>query len=252
MSGSSTETKLRFRGSSEDGSSCSTAGGRDFCDDTLMPESIINIFLFYYSYVAYLYFVFIFKVHSPIPPSLTTITAAATAATISSATTTTTTTHTTANYANTSTNASASITGSTTTGVGGSATGDIDTESYSSSVDSSNEDDRVYLQIGETLKSYLEYDWTMITKSDKLVNLPAKVPVITILENFVKHYSIKAISCPTQIDTPRRRNSSAKIEKREKDYEKLSNRYVVLIMYFNHFTINSNFHAQYKFTKRSC
>lgn len=38
MSGSSTETKLRFRGSSEDGSSCSTV--RDFCDDTLMPESI--------------------------------------------------------------------------------------------------------------------------------------------------------------------------------------------------------------------
>lgn len=103
---------------------------------------------------------------------------------------------------------------------------EIDTESYSSSVESTNEDDRVYLQIGDQLKVALEHDWNMITKCDRLVNLPAKIPVITILENFVKHYSIKAISCPTQIDVPRRRNSSAKVDKREKDYEKLSNRLV--------------------------
>lgn len=107
-------------------------------------------------------------------------------------------------------------------------TNEIDTESYSSSVESTNEDDRVYLQIGDQLKVALEHDWNMITKCDRLVNLPAKIPVITILENFVKHYSIKAISCPTQIDVPRRRNSSAKVDKREKDYEKLSNRFVNL------------------------
>lgn len=159
------------------------------------------------------------KVHSPIPPSFgATTTATATTTTTVAATITATTT---AATQHTFTNAN---TGTTANTGGASNAGDIDTESYSSSVESTIEDDRVYLQIGETLKNYLEYDWTMITKNDKLVNLPAKVPIITILENFVKHYSIKAISCPTQVDAPRRRNSSAKIEKRERDYEKLNNR----------------------------
>lgn len=101
-----------------------------------------------------------------------------------------------------------------------------DTESCSSSVESTAEEDRVFLQIGDQLRTALEHDWAMITKHNRLVTLPASIPVITILENFVKHYSVRAISCPsTQIadGTARRRNSSAKFEKREKDYEKLNN-----------------------------
>lgn len=66
----------------------------------------------------------------------------------------------------------------------------------------------------------------MITKMGKLVILPAKIPVVTILENFVKYYSIKSICEPNSTDAPRRRNSVVKSERKEKDYEKIKNRLV--------------------------
>lgn len=100
------------------------------------------------------------------------------------------------------------------------AQADQETESCGSSVESMVEDDRVALHVSERMKNFLELDFNMITKNGKLVNLPAKVPVVTILENFVKYYSIKSICGPHPNDAPKRRNSAAK-EKREKDYDKL-------------------------------
>lgn len=65
----------------------------------------------------------------------------------------------------------------------------------------------------------------MINENHKLLSLPAKISVLTILENFVKHYSIKTICCPShQQITPKRRNSSAKVDKREKDYDSIKTR----------------------------
>lgn len=100
------------------------------------------------------------------------------------------------------------------------AQADQETESCGSSVESAVEDDRVALHVSERMKNFLELDFNMITKNGRLVNLPAKVPVVTILENFVKYYSIKSICGPHPNDVPKRRNSAAK-EKREKDYDKL-------------------------------
>lgn len=100
-----------------------------------------------------------------------------------------------------------------------------ETESCSSSAESCIEEDRIAFQISDNLKRFLEYDYQMITKHNKLVNLPAKIPVATILENFVKYYSIKSICGPiNSADGLRRRNSSAKNEKREKDYDKIKTR----------------------------
>lgn len=97
----------------------------------------------------------------------------------------------------------------------------------SSSVESIIEEDRVALHISDNLRRFLDFDYQMITKHNKLVNLPAKIPVVTILENFVKYYSIKSICGPiSATEAPRRRNSSAKNEKREKDYDKLKTRYI--------------------------
>lgn len=108
---------------------------------------------------------------------------------------------------------------------------DPESESNSSSVESFNEEDRVVLQIGEMLKTKLEFDWLMVTKSNRLIKVPEQMPVITILENFVKHYSIKAITCPTQLEAPRRRSTTAKAERREKDYEKLAKRFRFIRFY---------------------
>lgn len=95
-------------------------------------------------------------------------------------------------------------------------------ESYSSSSESAVEDDRIAFQISDHLKQFLEYDYFMVTRHNKLVNLPAKIPVTTILENFVKYSSILSICGPTtETNGPRRRNSAAKIEKRERDFDKI-------------------------------
>lgn len=99
---------------------------------------------------------------------------------------------------------------------------DLDTEYYSSSVESSLEEERVSLQVGEHLKEYLEFDYNQITKLKKFVNLPAKLSVIGILENYVRNYAIKQLFGPMQEPSKtKRRNSSAKIENKTKDYESI-------------------------------
>lgn len=107
------------------------------------------------------------------------------------------------------------------------AAADIDNESYSSSVESTIEDDRVALQIGDKLKTILEHDYNLITNEQKLINLPAALPAITILENFVKHFSVKSLIVASQpsSDVSRRKvnSSTTKCERREKDYEKITN-----------------------------
>lgn len=93
-----------------------------------------------------------------------------------------------------------------------------------------NDNNRLFLHIGEKLRNYLEFDCAMITKMEKLVNLPAQIPVVTILESFVKHISIKALSCPTPIHALRKRNNN-KGDKREKDFQKLINRLDLCFIY---------------------
>lgn len=89
-----------------------------------------------------------------------------------------------------------------------------------------SDNNRLFLHIGEKLRNYLEFDCAMITKMEKLINLPAQIPVVTILESFVKHVSIKALSCPTPIHALRKRNNNTQGDKREKDFQKLINRFV--------------------------
>lgn len=100
---------------------------------------------------------------------------------------------------------------------------DCDTESYSSSVESFYDEDRVLLRIGEKLKQYLEIDYDMIVKHKMLHDLPALMPAISILENFVKQSAIKLVFYSSQSDTSRRRNSQLRPEKREKDLDKVIN-----------------------------
>lgn len=104
---------------------------------------------------------------------------------------------------------------------------EVDESSSSSSTESGTGDEqrpRVALNISPFMKTFLEFDYRMVNEKNKLAILPAKIPIITILENYVKYYSIKSICAPMDEGGPRRRNSAAKTEKQEKNYEKLKAR----------------------------
>uniref|UniRef100_A0A8W7P1I2 Protein male-specific lethal-3 n=1 Tax=Anopheles coluzzii TaxID=1518534 RepID=A0A8W7P1I2_ANOCL len=84
-------------------------------------------------------------------------------------------------------------------------------EYYSSSVESSHEEEKVYLQAGSKFRKHLDLDQHLIVSGTMLVELPAKQPVVTILEDFVRYYTIRQLfECgPSEQTKSRRRNSSA-------------------------------------------
>ncbi|XP_055549457.1 male-specific lethal 3 homolog isoform X2 [Wyeomyia smithii] len=97
---------------------------------------------------------------------------------------------------------------------------DPDTEYYSSSVESNHEEEKVYVQFGDKLKRLLEFDYRMIAQNN-LIEVPAQLPIVTILENFVRHYTIRQLFEIGQEQTKlRRRNSSfMRGDQKTKDYE---------------------------------
>ncbi|EAT38007.1 AAEL010054-PA, partial [Aedes aegypti] len=96
--------------------------------------------------------------------------------------------------------------------------GNLDTEYYSSSVESTHEEDKVYLQVGDKLKRILEYDYHMVSEG-RLVEIPAQLPIVTILEHFVRHYTIRQLFGQEQAKLRRRNSSFLKGDQKTKDYE---------------------------------
>lgn len=85
----------------------------------------------------------------------------------------------------------------------------VEPDYYSSSATESHDDDRVFLHMGEVLKSHLEFDHRMVTKDKIPAKLPAPLPIVTILENFVKSHAIKVFTGPqAEPPKPKRRSSS--------------------------------------------
>lgn len=83
----------------------------------------------------------------------------------------------------------------------------LDLEYYSSNGSSLEEDDKIFLHIGIVLKSHIEEDFKMVRENVKPI-LPSKLPVVTILEHFVKSYAMKVLTTiPTEQKKPKRRHS---------------------------------------------
>lgn len=106
---------------------------------------------------------------------------------------------------------------------------EIDQEYYSSSATcDSQDDDRIFLHMGEVLRKHLEYDHQNV-KEKTFAKLPAKLPVLTILENFVKSFAIKEVlTAPKEQMKPKRRSSILLGVKKEQkiktiDYDSISN-----------------------------
>lgn len=101
---------------------------------------------------------------------------------------------------------------------------------YSSSATESHDDDRVFLHIGEVLKLHLEFDHKMTCDDKIMTKIPAELPVVTILESFVKSYALKVVTSATvKQEQPKRRSSiifgrNREIPKVSKiDYDEIEN-----------------------------
>ncbi|KAL9908720.1 LOW QUALITY PROTEIN: protein male-specific lethal-3-like [Glossina fuscipes fuscipes] len=95
-----------------------------------------------------------------------------------------------------------------------------ETDSYSSSIESIHDEDRVMLH-SKRLRQYLEYDHDMIVKYAKQHTLPSRLPAIAILENFVKQTAVKMVFSTTQAESTRRRNTQQRTDKKEKEFDKI-------------------------------
>ncbi|XP_011181982.1 protein male-specific lethal-3 [Zeugodacus cucurbitae] len=98
---------------------------------------------------------------------------------------------------------------------------ECETESCCSSVESFPDEERVLLRISERLRQYLEYDHDMIVKYCKQHALPARIPVVAILENFVKQSVVKLVFSTTQVESTRRRTTQQRTNKKEHEFDKL-------------------------------
>lgn len=97
---------------------------------------------------------------------------------------------------------------------------DQNEQEYNSSATESHDDDRVFLHVGEILKSHLEYDYKMICKEELTSKIPSDRSVVSILENFVKCYALRAVTTanPKQ-ELPRRRNSIISLTRKEQQHQ---------------------------------
>lgn len=85
-------------------------------------------------------------------------------------------------------------------------------------------------RLGRKLKDLLEHDYAMIHTHQKLHDLPAKISIVNILENFVKQNAIRSVCYPKEYTSNqsqssskrRRRNSSIANKQSSKvNYEQL-------------------------------
>lgn len=93
-------------------------------------------------------------------------------------------------------------------------------------MESFHDEDRVMLRISERLRQYLEYDHDMIVKYGKQHALPSRIPIVAILENFVKQTALKMVftSNQTEVGSSRRRTAQQRTaDKKEKDVDKIIN-----------------------------
>lgn len=114
--------------------------------------------------------------------------------------------------------------GASTDGNNSQADDNLDMEYYSSNGSSLEEgslDDRVFLHIGDVLKKHIESDFEQVQQMIKPV-LPSQLPVVTILEHFVKSYAMKVLtSIPNQEKKPKRRHSSIFLKKEKSETNKV-------------------------------
>ncbi|XP_060652212.1 protein male-specific lethal-3 [Drosophila nasuta] len=83
-----------------------------------------------------------------------------------------------------------------------------------------NQDDRVMLRISERLRGYMEYDYNMVCMLGKQHALPARMPLVTILENFVKQRAVE-LAISIKQDSSRGRVTTSRNARMEREYDRV-------------------------------
>lgn len=81
-------------------------------------------------------------------------------------------------------------------------------------------EERVMLRISERLREYMEYDYNMVVKLGKQHAMPARIPIVTILENFVKQRAVE-LAISIKQDSSRARNTQSRNARMELEYDRV-------------------------------
>ncbi|XP_001353340.1 protein male-specific lethal-3 [Drosophila pseudoobscura] len=103
------------------------------------------------------------------------------------------------------------------------------------------QEDRVMLRISERLREYMEYDYNMIVKLGKQHAMPARMPIICILENFVKQ---RAVELAIGIKQDSKRNTQSRNARMEREYDRVMSNVCMLKEVVDGLRIYFEFHVE--------
>ncbi|KAH8269964.1 hypothetical protein KR018_001004 [Drosophila ironensis] len=88
-------------------------------------------------------------------------------------------------------------------------------------------EDRVMLRISERLREYMEYDYNMVVKLGNQHALPARVPIVTILENFVKQRAVE-LAISIKQDSSRGRTTKKRNAIMEREIDRVMSKVLMI------------------------
>ncbi|EDW73430.1 uncharacterized protein Dwil_GK17539 [Drosophila willistoni] len=104
------------------------------------------------------------------------------------------------------------------------------------------QEDRVMLLISERLREYMEYDYNMVVKLNKQHAMPARIPIVTILENFVKQRAVE-LAISIKQDSSRARNTQSRSARMEREYDRVMSKVCLLKEVVDGIRIYFEFHV---------
>ncbi|XP_022216705.2 protein male-specific lethal-3 [Drosophila obscura] len=105
------------------------------------------------------------------------------------------------------------------------------------------QEDRVMLRISERLREYMEYDYNMVVKLGKQHAMPARMPIICILENFVKQRAVE-LAIGIKQDSSRARNTQSRNARMEREYDRVMSNVCMLKEVVDGLRIYFEFHVE--------
>ncbi|ALC44104.1 msl-3 [Drosophila busckii] len=106
-----------------------------------------------------------------------------------------------------------------------------------------HQEDRVMLRISERLREYMEYDYHAISKVGMQHVLPARVPIVTILENFVKQTAVE-LAIGIKQESLRARNTQSRNAKLEREFDRVMSNVCMLKEVVDGLRIYFEFHLE--------